>query len=133
MIEIDVTHCWAELELGNRFRRSLRRHLREWLYAEIEERGFVGDATGFDRDPVEDQIDAMEVDVINRVKTAFRNRARMEIADYSPATLSKWLRRILKGELAMCKRTFLEDHSCGLDFLIVIASGAQGEIEMEVE
>lgn len=133
MIEIDVTHCWAELELGNRFHRSLRRHLREWLYAEIEDRGFFGETTGFDRDPVEDQIDTMEADIVNRVKAAFHSRARMEIADYSPATLSKWLRRVLKGELAMSKQTFLEDHSCGLDFLIVIASNSQGEIEMEVE
>ncbi len=134
MIEIDVTHCWAELELGNRFRRSLRRHLRQWLFAEIEERGFrARDSDGFDRDPVEDQVDAMEADIVERMKAAFHNRARQEIADYSPATLAEWLRHVLKGELEMCKRAFLEDQACGLDFLIVIASDANAEIEMEVE
>jgi hypothetical protein len=134
MIEIDVTHCWAELELGNRFRRSLRRHLRQWLFEEIEERGFLArDDAGFDRDPLEDQVDTMEADIVERMKAAFRHRAKQEIADYSPVTLAKWLRKVLKGELEMCKRAFLDDQACGLDFLIVIASDSNGEIEMEVE
>lgn len=133
MIEIDVTHCWAELALGNRFRRSLRHHLRDWLYAKIEERRLFGEASDLDRDPVEDQIDAMEADIVDRVKSAFRTRARKELADYSPSTLAQWLNRVLRGELETSKQAFLDDHACGLDFLIVVARGSQGEIDMEVD
>jgi hypothetical protein len=134
MVEIDVTHCWSELELGNRFRRSLRRHLREWLLAEIEERGFpVRETAGFDHGPLDDQVEAMETEIVLRMKAAFRNRARLELADCSPATLAAWLRRALQGELDMQKRAFLDDPACGLEFLIVIASNSSGDVEMEVE
>lgn len=134
MIQIDVTHCWAELELGSHFRRSLRWHLREWLFAEIEERGFLADDTAdFNRDPIEDQVDTMEADIIDGLKAAFRNRAKQEIADYSPATLATWLRHVLPGELEMRKQAFLADQACGLEFLMVIANDSNAEIEMEVE
>lgn len=134
MIEIDTTHCWVELELGSRFRRSLRWHLREWLFAEIEGRGFlIRDTMGFNRDPIEDQVDVMEADIIESMKAAFRNRAKLELTDYSPAALAEWLRHALQGELEMQKRAFLADQACGLDFLLVIASDANAEIEMEVE
>jgi len=132
MAKIDVTHCWAELALGGRFKRSLRRHLREWLFAQIEDRGFaMRDASAFNQDAIEDQVDTLEAAITEDLKIAFRNGAKLAVGNYSPATLAQWLADALQAELEHRKTEFLEDEIFGLGPLIDIASLADVEPEPE--
>ncbi len=132
MAKIDVTHCWVELALGGRFKRSLRRHLREWLFAEIESRGYTArDQATFNQDPIEDQVDTLEAIITDSLKTAFRNSAKLALSDCSTASLSQWLARALDRELSLRKSEFLADEIFGLSALIDMASLHDAEAEPE--
>ncbi len=132
MAKIDVTHCWTELALGGRFKRSLRRYLREWLFAEIEARGYPArDPQAFNQDPIEDQVDTLEAAISENLKTGFRNSAKLALGDCSTASLSQWLGRALERELALRKSEFIADEAFGLGALIDIASLHDAEPEPE--
>ena len=128
-MSIDIRDSTWQLNLSGRTKRSLIRHFRSFVAAQIRSRGFNPDDQGlFDQD----QLDAAAWRLAEEAEQAFaRCFDEIEYRDGDQIVLPQaddYVRQEMLDTLGFVEREYLNEKLDGLDLLIQLASGTTPEL-----